>query len=110
MAEGEGGGHYRTESGGGVYGDKEEQRGGAHSWAQRMNLLHDLAILNRTVLFRLLACVVVIAGMTLEGVQMLMAYYTDDILHFQQKQQSLLLTVVGIRDIVGQGILLQPLS
>lgn len=70
----------------------------------------ELSILNRNSFFRLLTGLAFFTGMVQSGDQVLLIYYLEDQLSFNQKDVSIMFLIIGITGILVQVLVMKPLN
>lgn len=70
----------------------------------------EMAIVNRNSFFRLISVLALFTGMVQSGDQVLLLYYLEDQLGFDQKDVSLMFLVIGITGILVQVLVMKPLN
>lgn len=79
-------------------------------WRTATKPLRELAILNRSSLFRLLSLLAFFNGMVTSGDKILILYYVDTKLSFSTVDTALVMILLGLGAVLSQGIILKPLN
>ena len=72
--------------------------------------LRELSIVNRNGFFRLLSALALFTGMVQSGDQVLLIYYLENQLSFQQTDVSVLFLIIGVTGILVQVLVMKPLN
>jgi hypothetical protein len=72
--------------------------------------IHEMSILNRNNFFRLISALAFFTGMVQSGDQVLLLYYLEDQLSFNQKDISIMFMIIGITGILVQVFVMKPLN
>jgi hypothetical protein len=72
--------------------------------------IHEMSILNRNNFFRLISALAFFTGMVQSGDQVLLLYYLEDQLSFNQKDISVMFLIIGITGIIVQVFIMKPLN
>lgn len=70
----------------------------------------EMSILNRSTFFRLISTLAFFSGMVASGDQLLLVYYVEERLGFDEKDVSYMFMIIGIFGLLAQGIVLKPLN
>ena len=72
--------------------------------------IHEMSILNRNNFFRLISALAFFTGMVQSGDQVLLLYYLEDQLSFNQKDIAVMFLTIGITGIIVQVFIMKPLN
>jgi len=72
--------------------------------------IHEMSILNRNTFFRIVSCLAFCTGMVQSGDQVLLLYYLEDQLSFNQQDVALMFLIIGISGILVQVVVMKPLN
>lgn len=75
-----------------------------------MRPFREMSILNRNCFFRLISALAFFTGMVMSGDQVLLIYYLEDQLNFNQKDVSVMFLIVGVAGIFVQVVVMKPLN